>query len=198
MNRLVGPLRYLRMTHPTKVFIDLILPLLLASILFSARITTADSAGLVSRTGLLELLIPLLGALSGFYIAALTAVSAFPIESLDKPMPGDPITIIGELQPKKNPTRRQFLSVMFGYLAFSSICLFLICVFSIYLKPMITSLSQMDFIKWMQWPILLFILFWLFNIICVTFFAIYYLSDRIHQSDATLRGGPDEPKIRSE
>lgn len=199
MERLIGPLQYLRVIHPAKVFIDLAAPLLFATIVFILRFISSDTTGLLINNGLLSLLIPLLGALSGFYIAALTAVSAFPIPSLDRSMPGDKILIMGRVN-TTNPTRRKFLSMMFGYLAFVSIALFLLCLFSIYLRIPIGYISSWEIgsfsigilIKWFS---LYIILFCVFNLISVTLLALYYLSDRIHHEENALEGGP-KPRVR--
>lgn len=198
MIRLVGPLLYLRVWHPTKFFIDFILPLAAASAVFSLRYFNYESTGLLSKDGLLNLLVPLLGALSGFYIAALTAVSAFPISSLDREMPGDKISILFK-PTDKNPTRRQFLSLQFGYLSFISIFLFVISMLSLYLSNPISHMKNaavygLEIGSLLPWLFLFLILFMLFNLVSVTFFSIYYLSDKIHRFEPELRGGPDAPE----
>jgi hypothetical protein len=199
MERLVGPLAYLRVSHPTKALIDFIIPIILALIVFLVRFSSSETTGLLTEDGLLRLSIPLLGALSGFYIAALTAISAFPIASLDREMPGDRLGLLGA-NTERNPTRRKFLSMMFGYLAFLSISLFLVCMFAIYLKSAISGakeieISGISFGECIPWIGLFAFLFMLFNLVSVTLLSIYYLSDRIHREELSLEGGP-EPKIR--
>ncbi|KRA63540.1 MULTISPECIES: hypothetical protein [Rhizobium/Agrobacterium group] len=204
MKNLVGPLLYLRVWHPTKLLIDFIMPLAAATAIFLLRFFYYPSTGLLSSDGLLSLLVPLLGALAGFYIAALTAVSAFPIASLDREMPGDRIKILGK-NTTNNPTRRQFLSLQFGYLAFTSILLFTVSLFSTYLKKPISiikefTVTEIKIGNIFPWISLYIILFILFNLISVTFFSLYYLSDRIHRFEPELEGGPDSkesPKVRA-
>ncbi len=201
MNRLTGPLLYLRVWHRTKFIIDILIPASLAALVFCVRIFFYDSTGLLKSDGLLNLIIPLLGALAGFYIAALTAVSAFPITSLDNKMPGDLIRVLGT-DNRENPTRRQFLSLQFGYLSFMSISLFSISVFSVYMRPTLEFIKGLNLNKFevgvvSSWIALFILLFCIINLISVTLFSIYYLSDRIHQYEPKLQGGPDEqgPKV---
>jgi hypothetical protein len=199
MKRLIGPLRYLRLWHSSKAVVDIWLPLVFAIAITFVRYSFYVSPGLTGNDGLLSLLIPLLGALSGFYIAALTAISAFPIASLDHPMPGDQIVVLGEDSSGENPTRRQFLALQFGYLSFLSIFSFIVCVLGTYLQLPFICISHLKFMDFklgivLSWLGLLFIVFIISNLISVTIFSIYYLSDRIHRHEPTLEGGPDSPR----
>lgn len=202
MKRLVGPLRYLRIWHSTKAIIDIFFPATATLLLVSLRFVFYETPGISGSEGLLSLLIPLLGALSGFYIAALTAVSAFPMESLDRPMPGDTIVILGRNSGSENPTRREFLALQFGYLSFLSLITFIICIIGTYINTPFQCIYHIELHKLaighgLSWLFLVIFIFLIANLISVTLFSIYYLSDRIHRYEPTLEGGPtSEPRVR--
>lgn len=199
MKLLFGPFSYLLLFHKTKFIIDLVLPMGFTICIFGIRFYFYESTGLQSENGLFKLTIPLVAALSGFYIAALTAISAFPIKSLDEPMPGDKIATLF-VKSKNNPSRREFLSLQFGYLACVSILLFLTCTLSIYLENFIALTNgfvilSFDVGQFLKWISLFIVLFFLFNLLTVTLLSVYYLSIKIHEFEPETTGGPI-PKVR--
>jgi hypothetical protein len=187
------------MSHPTKYAIDLWFPLVVAMIVVGTRFSFYSTPGVSGSEGLLSLLIPLLGALAGFYIAALTAVSAFQMDSLDRPMPGDSIKFLGDVAQTTNPTRREFLALQFGYLSFLSLICFVVCIAGTYLnvpfqKIYLIRIGEWAFGEFVAWIFLFLFVFLISNLISVTLFSIYYLSDRIHRYEPILKS---EPRIRS-
>lgn len=195
MIRLFGPLLYLRVWHPTKFIIDIVLPISFASLITYLQVVSSGEPRLIGDESISMLSLPLLGALSGFFIAALTAVSAFPMNTLDEEMPGDKIVWYNKTT--SNPSRREFLSLQFGYLAYISLILFTISVIINYLSSYqfvlpFKKLNCPDFVAFLHWLATFLYLFVILNIVFVTVFSVYYLSIKIHEEPTKLSGGPPD------
>lgn len=191
MIRLFGPLLYLRVWHFTKFIIDIVVPAAFTFVFMALTAVLDIDVAVLGPDGIVTSSLPLLGALSGFYIAALTAISAFTGERLDAAMPGDKICWHGGGQ---NPSRRQFLSLQFGYLAYIAIILFCIGIFGGVLSQNIT-LPQIEVFSFRLDiaagnAFLLLAVLMIFNLVSVTIFSIYYLAIKLHEDENTLSGGP--------
>lgn len=124
--------------------------------------------------------------LPGFYLTALAAVATFNRPDMDELMPkpsprinvsryGQPVTI--EL------TRRRMLSMLFGYLTFISFSLYFLSVFSQGLAQSLhdTITPSLDHVIV---DIFLYLFFALLGqLVTITMFGLYQLSERMHQPD---------------
>src|SRR5690606_6977027 len=105
--------------------------LLVSVLVVSASWYFKWDTNLLNPKGIITQSTELLKMLIGFYIAALAAVSTFPGQNLDQNFSGSKMILTVRRMGKKktkNLTRREFLSYLFGYLAFLSIWLFILGV----------------------------------------------------------------------
>lgn len=196
MKILLTPLLYLRVKHERKASLDFWLPLIV-SVTFVVLVHVTASWWIVFRppsgqtpasSFLADRLIALLSALSAFYVAALAAIATFNGKNLDEVMAGDPPTL-RHGKYKNEPerlTRRRFLSLLFGYLAFAS---FLYTIFLV-LAPVVGQIthgalemlsgSKYYFVsKALYLIITLIYTFCFFQIMSITFIGLHYLSERM-------------------
>jgi len=123
-SRLFKPIDYLRVRHPAKWKYDLILPIGLTLGMFFLVTVMPIKPNILGKDGLIVLINNLMGILVGFFVAFLAAVSTFNKEGMDKVIPGTPMTLrVKESSAVKNIklTRRRYLCLLFGYLAFMSL-----------------------------------------------------------------------------
>lgn len=179
-SRLLRPLLYLKIKHQYKMFYDLYLPCIVvclatfACYIFKINI---EISKLARETNII------LGTLPGFYIAALAAIATFKSDSIDENMDGiDPPKLFssenGQLQ-NRPLTRRRFLCLLFGYLAFISIIMCILNILILVFSDVFSCifLSQYNYLR----GVLLFVYSIIFiNMIITTFLGLFYLSDRIH------------------
>lgn len=116
--------------------------------------------------------------LPGFYIAALSAIATFNKPSIDKLIPDNPTPYVYQRTQgrdiKTELTRRRFLSMMFSFLASESLLLFLLSLVS----------SLMIDINLFSIIFLIVFCFLFFQMIIVTLWGLYYLSEKMHHNDA--------------
>lgn len=197
LTQLLTPLGYLRITHPIKPWFDLYIPVIMTALVFGVLMLLPGKVNLFGDAGLVAYVTQLLQMLIGFYIAALAAVATFPSAVLDQGFAGDPVMIRvkrrGRL--KSIPiNRRQFLSYLFGYLAFESLFLFLIGMSVSVLHNNIATLFTQSWIAAGK-PIFIFIyLFLMSNLMVTTLLGLHYLTDRIHRPP----DGPQPPDSSGE
>jgi len=194
-SRLFKPIDYLRVRHPAKWKYDLILPIGLTLGMFFLVTVMPIKPNILGKDGLIVLINNLMGILVGFFVASLAAVSTFNKEGMDKVIPGTPMTLrVKESSAVKNIklTRRRYLCLLFGYLAFMSLFLYLFggglpYIFSntdVLLNPKSTMIFKY---------ILCGIYFFIFtNILITTLLGLYYLVDRIHRYEPTLQTGSSD------
>lgn len=123
MKKLMAPFDYLRIFHREKCVFDMVLPLLFTFILSWVNNKLPSPITLLGEKGIVPLINGILQILVGFYIAALAAISTASLPRLDQKMAGNSPIFLGKK--KKEITRRLFLTHLFGYLAFSSLLLYL-------------------------------------------------------------------------
>lgn len=193
---LVRPLDYLRIRHDAKVVLDWWVPLVAAAVITSLLLLTERSQLLGDR-GLIAGFNGLLQVLTGFYIAALAAVATFQKSGIDELMAGNPprllITVRGEDR-EIRLTRRRFLCLMFGYLAFLSLFMYLGGLFANLLAPDLVARLPLALHK----PIALLgtFLYTLVgsNLVVTTLVGLYYMSDRIHRPDSSLGSSVEQDR----
>lgn len=119
--------------------------------------------------------------LTGFYIAALAAVATFGKGNLDENMKNGGATLSSSQNGKtmtRNLSRRHFLSYLFGYLAFISICLsFTIIVFQVCNPAYLFFGMAKCLISHISFFI---ILFFFGQAIILTMLGLFFLCDRIN------------------
>ena len=195
MWRLFQPLDYLRVRHPEKWVFDWILPLLVASGLTAAWFCGEFRFGILKpESGIIPQVQSLLSILTGFFIAALAAVSTFNNDGMDKPLAGKTPAYLKKKRDdgttyEETLTRRRFLSLLFGFLALLALVLYALGVVAIAfheeLGAWLAGLLR-DFPKihkmvllgaWAVYATLLSLL--LIN----TLLGLFYLTERIHRPE---------------
>lgn len=179
---------YLAIRHPAKKVVDWYLPLLLATLFAGTLGYFKGSANVWGVDGLVSGIQGLIQGLPGFYIAALAAVATFGRKgsNLDSLIPEPTPTIetwYGSGPMKIGLTRRRFLCLLFAHLTALSILL---------------SIGA-QVLKWAAqvataWPaevttIGFYLCTFLYalalaQLVVVTLWGLYYMSDKIHQPDA--------------
>ncbi|MGI9878125.1 hypothetical protein ACKVMW_21245 [Vibrio chagasii] len=177
IQKLSKPLSYLNIKHEQKFIIDFAIPTTLAAICYvlvqnSVDFNIAGDKGLIGHiNGLLQMLV-------GFFVASLAAVATFQRPGMDELMQGTP--------PKLNDrelTRREFISYMFGYLAFVSIITYLFSgVVQLSIPSMKQSLTVEMFDFWSSIGFFGYLIV-IFNILVTTLLALFFLTDRIIRSE---------------
>lgn len=130
----------------------------------------------------------ILSILTGFFVAALAAVSTFGNPDMDKPMHG-PVTL-----GSTKLTRRRFLSYLFGFLSFLSIWLYIVGYALHTIQNFI--IIPMCF----NWASVTSVVIWFFysflvgQLLSGTLLGLFYLTDRIHRPDREINTNNDSSK----
>ncbi|MDY4296846.1 MULTISPECIES: hypothetical protein [unclassified Xanthomonas] len=132
----------------------------------------------------------MLQVLVGFYIAALAAVASLHSRALDQKIKADPVYLVVAGEDKKL-SRRQFLSLMFGYLSFLSIMLYSSGLLGQILAPNFKGWVSEGVLQWVRMGFIFCYVFLLMQMVFVTLVTLYYLSDRMHWQDPEAM--PPEP-----
>lgn len=184
MRILFTPLLYLRISHPGKRLFDWVLPLLGAILLFAASELVGFGGTLTGKDGLIGLVTPIAGLLSGFFFAALTATATFPGPRLDEQLDGTPATLEyrqGGERIRSHLSRRRYLCFLFGYLTWMALVLFLVGTLAAMLTPGIARLLSPEQ-AWLLGRCLSFIYYAILTHVAVTtFVGLHFLSERIHR-----------------
>lgn len=126
--------------------------------------------------------------LPGFYIAALAAIATFPRVEIDQILAGNPSPKIVNVDVQGNETvieltRRRFLCLMFAFLTAECIVLTVLSALGLTVAAPLRGAIP----DWAYLPLFAvatfsyFMLF--FQLIVATFWGIFYLGERIHQSN---------------
>jgi hypothetical protein len=189
---LLKPIDYLRIKHPYKIRYDLFAPLCLAAPVLLLFVLAPEPVPVFGESGLLSIFIAFLPILTGFYIAALAAIATFDKPSMDRVMPGSPpMTLLIErlgVQGDEELTRRRFLCLMFGYLSFLGFLLFGVSAFSNLFAENIqyVALHLGGYFASFRFLCIACYLFVVSHLLAVTFWGLYYLTDRIHRGDGVV------------
>lgn len=182
MRRLLTPLSWYHLRFDEKRIYLWYIPIPISIILtififiFPARLNIFGEYGLVhGAAGLLQIL-------AGFYIAALAAVATFDRDGMDEIMSGKAAEIWDRRKEKwQKLTRRRFLCLILGFLAISSIVVYLMGMMSMIIAPAFRVLSSQISVDIFR-ILFIFIYSVLFcQILITTAYAFYYLVDRIHR-----------------
>lgn len=185
--QLLRPISYMAIRDASKWKIDILLPMIFGIIVTICVFFLPVKVQMFGPTGLLTLLMGLLQILPGFYLTALAAVATFNRPDMDilLPSPAPTVQISVKGKPKKiELTRRRMLSMLFGYLTFISFALYFLAVGAQIIAPSMTLLiaSELWVLILRQLFLLIFVTL-LGQLIFITMFGLYQLSDRMHQPD---------------
>ncbi|CAM3349841.1 hypothetical protein PANO111632_15760 [Paracoccus nototheniae] len=189
---LLRTLFYLRIKSPFSKRYNYIYPLIATSSLIAFLFFAPISVGYWRDGGFFPKLAPLLSILFPFYIASLAAVSTFSGSTeIDKTFPEDsrgrsvylPMRgKMGEIE-LIEITQRHFLSLLFGYCCIVS----LVLLFVASLSSLVSVGIPIEGVKTRWWfSNITFgvFLFLFFQMLTLTLFAVYYLSDKIHRTSS--------------
>lgn len=180
INKILTPVDYIRIKHPEKRVFDFWIPLIL-SVIISVFLYILDKPiPILPKDGLVSVVNGILQILSGFYIASMAAVATFQKPGMDSKMDGTPPTLKG-----KELTRRKFLTYLFGYLAFTSIFMYLAGGGLQLLNLTINHIAWLK-IAGIKYFLIALYLFIIANIICTTILGMYFMIDKMHDEKPTL------------
>lgn len=135
LRQLTVPVNYLRIRHGRGIFrskltYDFVLPTILAALTLAAFAWLGISFALYDHPDLVKRISDLLSLMIVFYMAALAAVATFDRPGIDNYLP-DNDAILSIRNPDGGKwedvplSYRKFISYLFGYLSFLSLCLFI-------------------------------------------------------------------------
>ncbi|WP_165220357.1 hypothetical protein [Affinirhizobium pseudoryzae] len=189
-------MKYLRISHPEKIKFDLVFPVVFACFFFLPVFSSQFREDALKGIDVLGRSSDLLSILTGFFVASLAAVATFGGDEMNQPMPGSSPMLLKHSgsAPPEELTRRRFLCFLFGYLAFTSL--------GIYLGGFAYFAVQ-AYILEKYWPdsvIYSFVVFWglyglaLGNLLSNTLLGLFYLTDRIHRPNHIVRWKVNRPE----
>lgn len=189
LQRLLTPLLYLRIKHPAKWKYDLWIPLLLAVIPVLVVVLSPVPINVFGDRGLCDRILGLVTVLVGLYIALLGFVATFGRATMDAPMEGSKPPTLSWRGKTRVVTRRQFLTLLFGYLSFESLLLYLVGTASQLLVPLARDalVPEAQFGFRVTFVFVFGLLF--ANLVVATLIGLSYMSERIHRDDSA-DGGP--------
>jgi hypothetical protein len=197
--RLFYPLRYFSIKNSEKKRIEIVATAIVTT-LIAAPFVLLPGATFFGPYGFLDKLLSLTSALTGFYVAALVAAATFNHPDLDKTVNAGPIALITRDSSGHKVsdflTRREFVCIMFGYLAFAALILSISSAVAIGLAGVNPEeLAHLKYIGSLFLPET----FWYLRIITILLFCsmtahlvsttslgIYYLMDRLYRRDRQI------------
>ncbi|MEE9871797.1 MAG: hypothetical protein PBV86_13550 [Delftia lacustris] len=198
---LLRPFSFLTITHPTRkpLIINWVVPIILAGLVTSIGLFTADKIDVFGSSGLISRLLGFVQSLPGFYIAALAAIATFNNKDMLKPMPGTPPigTVVYNGYPERVPmNRRRFLSSMFAYLTVLSIGLTLLAVIYLTVAPTVKDVVSAVHCQILKSAAIYIYLVFVCQMVAVTLWGLYYLGDRLHTPDSLDSSPPDSQSAK--
>ncbi|MEZ9627853.1 hypothetical protein [Aliivibrio fischeri] len=182
-DKLLKPLDYIRIKHAEKAWFDVMLPIILAVMCVAILYILPIPIAFVGNNSVISLVNGILQILSGFYIASMAAVATFQKEGMDNQMEGVPPKLKLKKKNKetiKSLTRREFLTYLFGYLAFMSIFMYFLGGF-IQLASGNISMLAAHIAPWFKYMLVAVYMFIVFNILCTTILGMHFMIDKIHR-----------------
>lgn len=184
--KLLSPLSYLKIKHKQKRFIDFTMPLIFAGLVSVVYLMLPKPFSLFGVNGIILSTSSFLQFLTGFYVASLAAIATFPNKNMDVVTDGIPLLLKGRAL-----SRRQYISYMFGYLAFlgGALVIFEIIVKALYPNIVIWLglINEQSFLI-LKVSFILFYFFYIFQLLLITMYALYYLTEKIHESKTEFTG----------
>jgi hypothetical protein len=178
---------YLSIQHPTKPIVDWVVPGVLSLVATVVVVLVRGKINFYGAGGVVSLLLGYIQNLPGFYIAALAAIATFPRVEIDQILAGNPAPKIVNVDSQGNEsvielTRRRFLCLMFAFLTAECIILTVLSALGLSVAAPIRG-AVSDFAYITLYTVATFSYFMLFfQLIVATFWGIFYLGEKIHQS----------------
>lgn len=188
INQLLRPIfGYLAIQHPTKRFVDWVLPASLATFATIVIFCVRGYVNFFGAGGIVSLVLGYVQNLPGFYIAALAAIATFARPDIDVLMPGDPPPRIRSEDNRGvvnliELTRRRFLSLLFSFLTIECILLTFLSIAMISVAPIFSVNITGIFHAGIYAVAVFFYFLMLSQLIIATLWGLYYLGERIHQA----------------
>lgn len=188
MHDLLRPFAYLTVRHPSRLplWVNWVLPALLAAATLAGAALLGARLNVFGAQGLLDRLLGFVQMLTGFYIAALAAVSSFNSPHLDRTMPAPAPTMRikynGVLQCVP-ATRRRFLTSMFAYLTALSFVFSMAAIATLAIAVPLGHLVVPSTVTILHWVALAGFLLAVFQLACITFWGLFYLGERMLTPD---------------
>jgi hypothetical protein len=187
MTHIFAGLRYFQVENWTKFYIDL-LPTWLLALVATGVLVILSGVNFFAAGGVLANLGGLTAALTGFYVAALTAAATFENKDLDVQIANGPPKLNGEAL-----TRREWVTTIFGYLSVSAMGFTLFAAagvpLSSALKSAMVSRAQIpeDMIVWVSIGLKFLALLWISHIFVVTLLGTSYLMGRLSEKTPRVK-----------
>ena len=142
----------------------------------------------------MDKIVPLMSTLTGFYVTALVAAATFTHPDLDKTITIGRVALVSKSdsgeQIQDFLTRRQFATMMFGYLSFMALTISLVGSVLVTLSAVdvqrlaeikgIGTLFTPDIFVWIRAGVVAVCTLSIANVAVVTSMGLYYLMDRLH------------------
>jgi hypothetical protein len=192
--QLVVPINYLRIRHGETLFrskavYDFVLPIILTLATVIVFVWLSISLRLFDHQEVIKRLNDLLTLMIVFYMAALAAVATFDRAGIDDTLKGGDATLrvlhhdTGE-HVVKALTYRQFISYLFGYLSFLSLCLYVFILIFAIGWPALENHFICSSVHWYLEnifdPVIFTVVFFcLWQLVITSLLGIHFLTERI-------------------
>lgn len=200
--QLVNPFTYLTIKHEAKQKVDWIAPLAATSLTTAAfyLLNYIYAVDIFSPNGALVKILSFAQSLPGFYIAALAAIATFNRKDIDYAMPApapqiEILTAKGNIQ-EIDLTRRRFLCLMFAFLTAESILLIMLAIGTGGLAGAVKTFTPSEYHVWLKTSFVWIYGFLLWQMVAATFWGLYYLGSKLHESE-DHRPPPPQPVTSS-
>ncbi len=193
IGRLLAPMAYLQVRHPTKQLYDYWLPAVLGTIAAALVLFAGVRVNVFGDNGIVYGVNQLLQLLVGFYVAALAAVATFQSDTMDEPTSGDPLVLGSELL-----TRRRFVCLLFGHLAVVGFMLYVAGAFALASAPgihdalgarSVSAAFARDVFTWIHMMVAA-------HVVVVTLHGVHFLAVRMHTIPARPTATRPPPPLK--
>lgn len=192
MQKLLYPFQFFYL-HNTEVRFINAVPTIFVGAIIVLPFLLLPEANFFGSNGFLGGLIMLTAALTGFYVAALTAAATFAHADLDKTMVHGTVKRWVKLDDgsweQEMLTRREFVCMLFGFLAFSAMVFTILGAMALSTAPALPQTwkpswaNDVDLIPLLSVTAKLLFSLWVGHLFGVTSLGLYYLMDRLHRRD---------------
>lgn len=180
------PWAYITIKGKEKWVFDFLLPSIISIIVTAVAILSKGSVNYFGPGGIISSFTSFIQSLPGFFIAALSVVATFQKKEMDfflaPPTPEIKIRIDGRIGLVKL-TRRRFLGLLFSFLTAQSVIITGLGIFLSSFSSYATSLISIDLRIYMFSFAILFYMYLVFQMLIVTLWGLYYLSERMYQGE---------------
>ena len=183
---------YRKIKHPLMVYYVWVWPAVISLVSTALFAFLPAPPAIVGIFGLLASLMPVVGLLPGFFIAALAASATFTNDYIDRPMPSPAPTVrivVGEDHDDIELTRRTFLTYLFSYLAVISFLITMgIAVVNLFYPSLSLIIDGELFSEFrgvirtcLKYSYLLLLFYFLGSVLISSLHGIYFLAERLHR-----------------